>query len=270
MRSIFAGSIILFSGLSFAAEPPVTDASHLKEPKYVGKPNYCLLAFGRQAAHCVWLVQDGNTLYVDRDGDGDLTKPANKVMANQLRLGDDDGSFAFDAGDLTVGGKTHKDLRFLVSQLRSFAGNPNLMAMPKVAAAVKANPSCMTARLELDVDCASLKGGGSGGRVVYMVGPFDTEGPIQLAAKAADAPIIYFDGILQITFYGNEPVWRGGRDQDVVLCVGTAGRGPGTFAMIKYEGTVPANANPKIEVTYRPKDPAQAPTKELFELRERC
>jgi hypothetical protein len=40
--------------------------------------------------------------------------------------------------------------------------------------------------------------------------------------------------------------------------------------MIKYEDTIPPDKHPTIEATYRPKDPAQKPVKELYELKDRC
>ncbi len=49
------------------------DRSVSKEPQYSKSPSYCLLVFGTKAEMRVWLVLDGKTLYLDRDGDGDLT-----------------------------------------------------------------------------------------------------------------------------------------------------------------------------------------------------
>lgn len=51
------------------------ERSIAKEPAYQSNtPKYCLLVFGRDAATRVWLVLDGNVLYVDRNGNGDLTE----------------------------------------------------------------------------------------------------------------------------------------------------------------------------------------------------
>jgi hypothetical protein len=45
-----------------------------KEPAYKsGSPKYALLLFGREAKLRAWAVLDGETLYLDRNGDGDLT-----------------------------------------------------------------------------------------------------------------------------------------------------------------------------------------------------
>jgi hypothetical protein len=52
-----------------------------KEPAYQTRaPRYCLLVFGPEAKTRIWLVLDGNKLYVDRNGNGDLTEPG-KVLA---------------------------------------------------------------------------------------------------------------------------------------------------------------------------------------------
>src|SRR5262249_55442770 len=50
-----------------------------KEPAYQGKPKYCLLVFGPEARGRCWLVQDGDTLYVDRNCNGDLTEAGKRV-----------------------------------------------------------------------------------------------------------------------------------------------------------------------------------------------
>ncbi len=62
-----------------------------KEPKYTTKnPKYCLLVFGPEAKTRVWLVHDGDNLYVDRNGNGDLTEEDDRVVAtNDLARFDD-------------------------------------------------------------------------------------------------------------------------------------------------------------------------------------
>src|SRR5439155_24294253 len=62
-----------------SAPLPATDLSKIdrtigKEPVYKSKPMYCLLVFGPEAKTRVWLVLDGETLYVDRNGNGNLTE----------------------------------------------------------------------------------------------------------------------------------------------------------------------------------------------------
>src|SRR5262245_67148 len=67
-----------------AADPALPDRTIRKEPAYRTKaPKYGLLAFGPEGKDRVWLVHDGNALYVDRNGNGDLTEPGDKVAAER-------------------------------------------------------------------------------------------------------------------------------------------------------------------------------------------
>ena len=68
----FAG--LLASAAAAGPDLAKIDRTIRKEPAYQTKsPRYCLLVFGPEAKTRVWLVLDGDLLYVDRDGDGDLT-----------------------------------------------------------------------------------------------------------------------------------------------------------------------------------------------------
>jgi hypothetical protein len=71
-----------------------------KEPKYQGKPKYCLLVFGPEAKFRAWVVLDGKVLYVDRDGSGDLTQPGKRVATYYQK---DAQRFGFQPGELTDG-----------------------------------------------------------------------------------------------------------------------------------------------------------------------
>jgi len=43
-------------------------------PCQTDSPTYCLIVFGLKAAHRVWVVRDGDRLFVDRNGDGRMTE----------------------------------------------------------------------------------------------------------------------------------------------------------------------------------------------------
>jgi hypothetical protein len=62
-----------------AADLSKIDRSIGREPKYQSKPGYCLLVFGPEGKTRAWLVKDGNTLYLDRNGNGDLTEPGKRL-----------------------------------------------------------------------------------------------------------------------------------------------------------------------------------------------
>ena len=59
------------------------DREITKEPKYQNQPRYALLAFGPKADRLAWLVMDGeDILYVDRNGNGDLTEEGERVAVD--------------------------------------------------------------------------------------------------------------------------------------------------------------------------------------------
>jgi hypothetical protein len=84
------------------------DRTIRKEPVYQSKaPTYCLLVFGVEAKTRVWLVRDGDVLYVDRNGNGYLTEEGERVRSKGGQAA------VFEAGDITeADGQTkHTDLR---------------------------------------------------------------------------------------------------------------------------------------------------------------
>ena len=244
-----------------------------KEPAYKSKsPKYGLLVFGPEAADRVWLVQDGDTLYVDRNGNGDLTEPGEKVgsKVDTSRGSPDEIGYTFEVGDLRVGGKIHKGLQVSAIPLTLYSANPAFKSYAPLQAALKADPKAMGVIVGVDVESARLKGGGVGERLAYIAGFHDLNGVLQFADRPADAPIVHFDGPMQATFYGERPTLRLGRDNDLVLVVGTPGRGPGTFAMLQYDRTVPEKVNPQIDITFPAAQKDGQPIKELYELKLRC
>jgi hypothetical protein len=66
-----------------AADATKIDRRIAKEPVYQSKsPKYCLLVFGAEAKTRVWLVLDGDTLYVDRNANGDRTEENESIKRN--------------------------------------------------------------------------------------------------------------------------------------------------------------------------------------------
>lgn len=84
-----------------------------KEPKYETKPKYALLLLGANAEAKVWLVEDGRRLYVDRNGNGDLTDDGPPVEpSNERKLGASRWDFDYLIGELKPGdGSRHTDFR---------------------------------------------------------------------------------------------------------------------------------------------------------------
>ena len=118
-----------------AADLAKIDRKIAKEPAYRTKPKYCLLVFGPEAKTRVWLVQDGDTLYVDRNGNGDLTEPGEKVAAEK-RDGAEEGEYTFKVGDIRDGQRLHKELSVFVGRIDHLAANHEsakaLLANPRM------------------------------------------------------------------------------------------------------------------------------------------
>jgi hypothetical protein len=67
---------------AYAVDLATVERTIAKEPAYQSShATYCLLVFGPEAKRRVWLVLDGDVLYVDRNGNGDLTETGEKVKA---------------------------------------------------------------------------------------------------------------------------------------------------------------------------------------------
>jgi hypothetical protein len=64
---------------AYGADLTKIDRTIYKETVYQGKPKYCLLVFGPEPKTRVWLVLDGDVLYVDRNGNGDLTEDGERM-----------------------------------------------------------------------------------------------------------------------------------------------------------------------------------------------
>jgi hypothetical protein len=259
-----------WSAAAASAGTPKIDRTVGKEPAYRTKaPKYGLLAFGPEGKDRVWLVHDGDTLYADRNGNGDLTEPGEKVVAKK-RPGQDaeEEGYSFEVGDVTVGGRTHKGLSVYFTPLKGYSDG-TLCKWAGAKAALAKDPQAAVVRIHADVQVPGMKGGGLGGRLSFDVGPFDLNGVLCFADKPADAPIIHLGGPLQVTFYGELPSLRVGRGSEMALVVGTPGVGAGTFAMLGYEDTVPETAKPLADVSLPGKGGAP-PLKEKWVIQDRC
>jgi hypothetical protein len=200
-----------------AADLTKIERTIAKEPKYQGKPGkpkYCLLVFGPEAKFRVWLVLDEAVLYVDRNGNGDLTEPDKRVANRSKR---DDHHSLFQPGQIgTPDGKA----KYYLSQLWN------------------CTEGCeMTMRL---------------GDAGYALVGFDGPGSLQFADRAQDAPIIHFLGPLTLQRFDPQPgsisqhlkpqpLVRG-HESRLAFSLGTPGLGNGTFAKQSYGGSQAASA----------------------------
>jgi hypothetical protein len=257
--------------LSLAAQAGVVDLSKIdrtiaKEPKYeTGAVKYCLLVFGPEAKTRVWLVQDGGTLYVDRNGNSDLTEPDEKVAATEdENTNAEQGLYYFQTGDIPDGALAHKNLKVLISKINRFAETDH-QAKEHLAR----HPNARGYTVWVDVELPGFRGLGLGGRVEHLAGVRDVDGFLLFADRPQDAPVLHFGGPWQIAPSSRQRLVVG-RETEFILSLGTKGIGAGSTVQVGYEGVVPENVCPTVEITFAPKAPGESPARELYELKHRC
>jgi hypothetical protein len=236
----------------------------LKEPRYTNKPGYLKLQFHKDRSSTVWVVRDGNTLYVDRNGNADLTEANEKITAKKQ-----DGSEGrnFEVGDLTLGQRIHKLFNLEEFPLARYKDSHSVIEQPQVKEAFKKDPNANAVMLSLSVQSERLQGGGPQGRLDMMAGFYDPKGVLQFSDKPEEAAVIHFDGPLEVAFYGSKPsVWKINQTLEPYLVVGTSGQGPGSFAELAYSGTIPETACVVLELTQK----GEPPVIEKYELKQRC
>jgi RNA polymerase sigma factor (sigma-70 family) len=250
------------------------DRTIRKEPVYAGKPRYALLVLGAKAEQRMWLVIDtkAQTLYVDRNGNGDLTEKGERVAVAKI---DENEFLQFDAGAILDDGGKVKHSELIVYQY--FARQYGRLV----------NTVCV-----MDVG-----GGGQGN---------SGENNCSFADSPKDAPIVHIGGPLTLRAHS---VWveydRGtGRKQKLVsesgglidlpeesnkgrevpyllkagervskihAQVGTLGLGQGTFAALSVEqGSFNPKLHPRVEIAIPSRADANKLVTAEFILKERC
>ena len=253
-------ALLLTTGAAAGVDLSQCRRSPVKEPVYRSKPRYCLLVFGPEAKTRVWLVQDGATLYVDRKGDGDLTAAGNKVVADNPE--NVAGIYFFNIGDIRDGVRLHKELQLYITNIDQLADQ-----IDAIQALLPRNPRGYT--VTVGVEMPGRKGRGVGGRVPQRAGLFDDGGVLQFADRPAEAPILHFGGPWQVALFGEHKL-SVGRETDIRLGVGSPGVGPGSMTWIDYEGVIPADKYPTLDIAYAARGAGDAPLHEHYELKMRC
>jgi hypothetical protein len=226
--------------------PPVSavdlekiDHAIRKEPAYQSKsPKYCLAVFGPKADTKVWLVLDGETLYVDKNGNGDLTEPGEQVKI--ATPNQDPAQFS----EVEITDAQGKKVAKLSASAWGWLNRKE------------------NGKLEVTVD-ATLEDGRR------FVAWGDEKSPLKFADRSADAPIVHFGGPLVMGLEIREPLRRKSATEfELNMAVGCKGRGPGSFAAMIYT-PVPKDAYPKVAFEF-PGPAAGDPIKAELIVKDRC
>lgn len=237
------------------------DRSIAKEPAYKNKPKYCLLVFGEQARTRVWLVQDGDVLYVDRNANGDLTEKDERVALKEK----DPNIRTFEGGDIHDGARTHTGLT--VRHYRISAedvGNAQEMARILWQSG---GPWAWAINIAAERSAADKRPLPK--RINYVVNG-DGRGMLLFADRPAEAPVVHFNGPWTLGLQDLKQRVTAGQKSHLQFSVGTPGIGPGTFSFILYSDTIPADAYPVAEITFPARKTGEKPIRRKYILKERC
>jgi hypothetical protein len=253
--------VLLLAPVAQATDLAKIERKIAKEPAYQTKtPRYCLLVFGLEAKTRVWLVQDGDTLCVDRNGNGDLTGDDKRVKIKQQS----DSYRSFEAGDITIDGLTHTGLS--VTQMKAspeFVGNDQEWQRIK-----KSGPEPWVWWVRITAERGADDKRALPKKIGYVING-DGAGMLVFAAKPQEAPIIHLNGPFTLALQDQKQRFIVGDRTMLQIGVGPQGVGPGSFAFALYPNTIPADAYPEAEITF-PAKAGQKPIKRKYTLKERC
>jgi hypothetical protein len=218
------------AALASAADLTKVDRTIRKEPAYQSKPKYGLLVFGPEAKFRIWAVLDGDVLYVDKNGNGDLTEASERVPGERVP----------DEPDLRV---------FPVGSLKETTGGPGRQSL--VITAFGTDGWITYARFE--------------GKYRQEAG---RHAHLHFAESLKVAPVIHFDGPLTLAFEHTPHFQQAEEELRVIL--GTPGLGcddqdpgkrpAGSFAKAFPSG-IPEKVFPVAELEFPPKEKGGTPLK---------
>jgi hypothetical protein len=259
-----------------AADLSKIDRTIKKEPAYKGKPRYCLLVFGHKATHRVWLVLDGDTLYVDRNGDGDLTEAGEKVPAPAFKPSDHpahEREREIKVGDLDVGPLTHSGLE--VSQLEYRKKIPAKIKDAKtwqdyVDSIRRQVPDGITCSISLKMDCRCYPAFANVERpAVLHFASMDRGGHLAFASSPKDAPVVHFGGDLTMVLSIRGKLQQGDSPEPTTVYVGSRGLGAGTFVHMCHD-LIPKDSHPVLEVRFPANEKGGMGVTREYPLKHRC
>jgi hypothetical protein len=260
--TLLAAVLLLLAPSVRAADLAKVERTIAKEPAYQTKaPKYCLLVFGLDAKTRVWLVQDGDTLFVDRNGDGDITGDGKRFKVKQQS----DSFRSFEVGDLTVGGLTHTGLS--VMQMKA---SPESVGNDQEWERVKnSGPGPWTWWVRITAERAADDKRDLPRKIGYVING-DGAGMLLFADRPQDAPVIHLNGPFTLALQDRKQRLIPGDKTMLQIGVGPQGVGPGTLAFVLYPNTIPNDAYPEAAITFPAKVPGQSSVQRKYTLKQRC
>jgi hypothetical protein len=210
-----------------------------REPKFVSTPRYCLLVFGPAARDRVWLIEDREMIYVDRNGNGDLTEineaflPTDNEEFNTIEEGEPAKyvRWKYVIGELQLRSSTHSE--FSITRVR-----------------IGSKPAIHILSLQVD------------GKQPQYAHPM-------FAASAAESSILHFGAPVIPQRLRYKTVSLSAENPELHLRLGTPGQGDGSFVSILDEA-LPKDVHPVVEITWPTDGKSSTPLRTTATLLHRC
>jgi hypothetical protein len=244
-------AVVLLAASAEAVDLTKIERSIRKEPAYQTKnPQYCLLVLGPEAKVRVWLVVDGDVLYVDRNGNGDLTEPGERIsphhaLHNSPKRPDMKLMCDFFVRPAAKDGRSDgksilmcaPDVTFLLVEHFIPADDRD----DAVAAMFRKHP------FRVDVGTART----------------DQDSSLAFASRPGDAPILHVDGPRQLALHPYSDSLRRGETRSLAVQMLTPGLGA-SMRMESAEGM--ENIHPVADIECPPRWPGAEPIRFRIEL----
>jgi len=228
------------------------DRSIRKEPVYQSKdPQYCLMVFGLEAKVRVWLVLDDDALYVDRNGNGDLTEPGERIAARTALHNSPERP---DAKIMRT-----FNLRRPI-QDGHLQGEPILSCVPDLIWLHVFQFIPADDRTDAGAELDRKKPFYLGLARAFRLGQYSS---LAFAARPGDAPILHFDGPRQLGLHPYSQPLRRGETSSLMVELRTPGLG--ASVRTDFDESMEAT-HPVAEIQCPPRRPGAEPVRFRLEL----
>ncbi len=246
------GVLLVLSAASWSADLKKIERRVAKAPRYSAATQYhALLVLGDDASYRVWLVIDGDTLYVDRNGDGDLNGAGERIqgLRSSVKPGLIRETRTWKVASLGKAGRyTNVEVNFRVV-------NPKYEFDPKWPQIefLRARMKAIRSGTHPNWTKVELKIGGKRRQFCS----------IRFTTVASTAPIVHMDGPLTLGIVCSLMDFQFGLGSQLKVAVGTPGLGTGTFSYMRYD-ELPKEARPFAIVTF----PGLSPKR--YDIKGKC
>jgi len=241
MAALTAVTLLGTAGWAHTAGLDKIDRNIAKEPVYQGKPAYCLLVFGPEAKTRVWLVLDAKAkcLYVDRNGNGDLTEKGKQFTPTNHNL----DQRIYEVGEIIASDGRTKYSKLRIEHWGTAAEARGIgFAVPEsFRLSVEANGKLQRVQLKA------------------------------FGANPRNAPRIHVDGPLTFALFDapGQTFARGDEPSALTALIGTWDADRQALTTIPIDSP-PANVHPIAEVEFPGNRPKAKPLKLKVVLDQRC